>query len=161
MTSHRYKESSLVLYNQNMLDFDQPRSFIVFMQKISLSSLHSIRSISFELQGHPFVQKPSNPSHSSAVDSRSSDLEQWVQMWDIIATMQGLEEVRVRFRSSLHGWMGWKEKDILDPLWKVTRPLKVFDVEARWTTAEMGFETDEKGRERPFKLVEPGRRMRS
>jgi hypothetical protein len=73
-------------------------------------------------------------------------------MWDVIANMQGLEEVRVRFRSRFHGWMGWKEEDILDPLWKVTRPLKV---EAPWTAADIGYKTDNLEREMPFKLLGP------
>ena len=56
-----------------------------------------------------------------------------MQMWDVIAGMQGLEEVRVRFRAP---WMGWTVKDMLDPLWRVKRPLRAFVVEAPWIAEE-------------------------
>jgi hypothetical protein len=151
--SHRFREASLVLYNQNTLDFDHPLSLIVLTHKISPSSLHSIRSLYFEPQRHLYIQKSSSLSPGTKVDCESSYLDYWDQMWDVIADMQSLEEVRVRFRSRFRGWMGWKEEDILDPLWKVTRPLKVFNVEAPWTAADMGYKTDNLEGEMPFKLL--------
>jgi hypothetical protein len=143
----------LVLYRQNTLDFDHPLSLITFSHQISKSSLQSIRSISFEPQRHLYVKKLSNLSHCTTAGSKSFQPGQWIQMWDVIANMEGLEEVRVKFRSPFRTWMGWEERDVLDPLRKVTRPLRVFDVEAPWIAAEMGFETDEMGRGMPFRLL--------
>lgn len=74
-------------------------------------------------------------------------------MWDVIVNMQGLQEIRVRFRSPFHDWKGWKGKDILDPMWKIARPLKVFEVDAPWIAAEMSFETDETRKKSHFKLL--------
>jgi hypothetical protein len=67
-------------------------------------------------------------------------------MWDVIANMQDLEEVKVRFQAL---WMGWTVKDMFDPLWKVTRPLKFF-------VAKAPCETDEGRREMPFRLLGAG-----
>lgn len=87
------------------------------------------------------------------VGGKSFPPDEWVRMWDVIAGMRGLEEVRVRFRAP---WVGWTVKGMLDPLWRVTKPLRVFVVEAPWIAEEMGSETDEEGRERPFRLLGAG-----
>jgi hypothetical protein len=142
-----------VLYRQNTLDFDLPLSLIIFSRQISKSSLHSIKSISFEPQRHLYVLKPGGPSHCTAVGGKSFQMDQWAQMWDVIASMQGLKAVRVKFRATL---IGWDEKDVLDPLWKVTRPMELFDVDAPWLAAEMGCEKDVVGRKMPFRLLETG-----
>jgi len=74
-------------------------------------------------------------------------------MWDVIANMQNLEEVKVRFQAL---WMGWTVNDMFDPLWMVTRPLRVFVVKAPWMAEEIGSETDEGRREMPFRLLGAG-----
>jgi len=146
-------EASAVLYSQNVLDFDLPLSLITFSRQISKSSLHSIRSISFEPQRRLYVLKPGGSGHCIAVGGKTFQMDQWAQMWDVIASMQGLREVRVKFRAP---WMGWDEKDVLDPLWKVTRPMKLFDVDAPWLAAEMCCEKDVIGRKMPFRLLGTG-----
>ena len=75
--------------------------------------------------------------------------------------MQGLENINVRFRGRIEGWCGWNEKEVLAPLWMVTRPVNVFDVEATWspfTDVEKDLSVDEDGREAPFRFLAPGER---
>jgi hypothetical protein len=67
--------------------------------------------------------------------------------------MQGLEEIRVRFQLLIDGWMGWTEKETLEPLYKVRRPLKVFEVVMPSSSREISSNCDDKEREVPFKLV--------
>lgn len=51
--------------------------------------------------------------------------------------MEGLESVRVRFRSPIQGWLGLDEREVLEPLGKVRDGLKVFEVEGpRTATVE-------------------------
>lgn len=66
--------------------------------------------------------------------------------------MEGLKEIRVRFRSPAEGWMGWSEKEVLEPLFLVSGPLKVFEVEAL-STAEAAFDDNENENRVPFTLV--------
>jgi hypothetical protein len=143
-----------VLYTQNTFDFDHPLALLIFSAQISPSSLHSIRFIAFEPQRHVYVLKPGNPSnYRTGVGGKSFQREEWAQMWHVIADMQGLEKVRIRFRAPC---VGWTVEDVLDPLWSVTRPLRVFDVDAPWIAEEMGSEADEGWREIPFKLLGAG-----
>ena len=65
--------------------------------------------------------------------------------------MEGLEEIRVRFRSPVEGWMGWSENEVLEPLFMVIGPLRAFEVEAP-SNAETAF-GDEAENEAPFTLV--------
>ncbi len=67
--------------------------------------------------------------------------------------MQGLEEIRVKFQLTIDGWMGWNEKEVLEPLFKVTRPLKVFEVEMPQSVGEIRFASGDEEREVPFKLI--------
>ena len=53
----------------------------------------------------------------------------------------------------IDGWMGWTEKEILEPLYKVRRLLKVFEVEMPSSSRERSSNCDDKEREAPFKLV--------
>ena len=66
-------------------------------------------------------------------------------MWNVLAKMDVLEELRVRLRPPLVGWIGPKERHILDSIWKLPKPLKVFDVEVPWISPGRGQETDEAG----------------
>lgn len=66
--------------------------------------------------------------------------------------MEGSEEIRVRFRSLIKGWIEWSEKEVLEPVFTVTGPLKVFEVEALSTT-EAAFDDDKTENEAPFTLV--------
>jgi hypothetical protein len=148
----RSKEAHHVFYAQNTFDFDIPLSLLLFTDAISPSSLSTIRSLSFSLQIHLYSYKPSNPS-----TCKSFHPDQWLQMWEVISKMQGLEKIRVHFRSPIDGWCGWSEKEVLGPLWRVRkRPLNGFDVEAPlglFGDAETDLRLDEEGREAPFRLL--------
>ena len=66
--------------------------------------------------------------------------------------MEGLEEIRVRFRNPVEGWMGWSEEEVLRPLWKIRWPLKVFEVEVS-TDVMTAFGDDDGENMAPFTLT--------
>jgi hypothetical protein len=143
----RYKESSQVLYSQNTLEFDHPLSLIILSGDVCSSSLQSIRSISIDLQRHFYVYGRDNFNLCTSLHP-----DQWLQMWNLISAMHGLEEIRVSFRLLVDGWMGWTENEVLEPLYKVRQPLKVFEVEMPSSSGNIASNCDDK-REIPFKLV--------
>lgn len=67
--------------------------------------------------------------------------------------MQGLEEIKVRFQLLINGWMGWTEKEILEPLCNVRQPLRVFEVEMPSLPGELDSSGDDKETDIPFTLV--------
>ena len=81
--------------------------------------------------------------------------EHWLQTWNIISKMEGLEEIKVRFQLLIDGWMGWSEKEILEPLFSVRQALKVFEVELPLSSAKIKtiIYCDEQRRDIPFKFV--------
>jgi hypothetical protein len=87
------------------------------------SSLQGIGSISLDLGKYLYDPK-------SGIQCKSFQLAQWTECWEAVAKMEGLEEVRVRFRTLVEGWMGSSEREVLQQLWKVRREMKVFEVEA-------------------------------
>jgi hypothetical protein len=115
-------------------------SFIIFQKTVNPSSLNSIKSISINLQRD--------------IDDLSSRhyerLELWPKMWDIIAGMEGLEEIRVRFGFPLDGIWNWSQQKVLHPLWAVTKSMRVFEVFIVLTP--IGFK-DEHYARAPFKLT--------
>jgi len=143
-----YEEASQVLYTQNTLEFDHPLSLVIFSGEVSQSSLQSIRSISIDLQRNLYVYDAQNFDLCTSLHP-----DQWHQMWDVISTMQGLEEIRVRFQLLIDGWMGWTEKEVLEPLYNVRQPLRVFEVEMPSSSGETSSDCHGKEREVPFKLV--------
>ncbi|RFU26991.1 hypothetical protein B7463_g9354, partial [Scytalidium lignicola] len=143
-----YREASRVLYNQNTLEFDHPLSLPILSRQVSQSSLHSIRSICIDPQRNIYAQNADSLSLCTSFRPN-----QWLQMWDIISTMQGLEEVRVNFQLLIDGWMGLTEKEILEPLYKVKQPLKVFEVEMPSSSKEIASGCEEEEREVPFMLT--------
>ena len=140
----RFKEASNVLYTQNTFDFDHPRCFIIFEMTVPTATLNSIKHLSINLQRE--LYDPERPDRTT----RSLRHDEWPHMWDIIARMQGLEEIRVRFRFPVKGWLGWSEEEVLEPLWKFTRPMKVFEVNSRRAS---GFRDEETAERAPFKLL--------
>jgi hypothetical protein len=50
-------------------------------------------------------------------------------MWELVANLAGLKELRVKFKFPIRGWMGWSEREVLKPLRHVTIPLEEFTVE--------------------------------
>lgn len=145
---YRYQEASQVLYSQNTLEFDHPLSFLILSREISPLSLHSIRFISIDLQKQIYTYGPNNFTLCTSLHP-----DQWLQMWDSISTMLGLEEVRIRFQLLIDGWMGWTEQEVLEPLYNVKQPLRVFEVEMPWSTKEAHTIYDNKGRKVPFDLI--------
>ena len=143
----RFQEVSNILYTQNTFEFDHPLSLAIFKKTVHPSSLNSIRSISVNLQRD--LYQPVSPSQAF----QSLRLDVWPDMWVIIAGMEGLEEIRVRFRFLLEGWLGWSEEEVLEPLWNVTRPMRVFEVDTLTTTSFRGEETPFGA---PFKLLRTG-----
>jgi hypothetical protein len=116
---------------------------MIFKKTVNPASLNSIKSISINLQRD--LYNPGRPSQAFL----SLRLDVWPDMWDIIAEMEGLEEIRVRFQFPLKGWLGWSEKKVLEPLWNVTRPMRVFEVDPR---TAIGFRYEETVAA-PFKLL--------
>jgi len=122
MTVCRFQEVSNVLYTQNTFEFGHPVSLIILQMTVHPSSFNSIKSISINVQRDLYRRvmtgRVVTPMHHHP----------WHDMWNIIARMESLEQVRVTFRFPLDGWLGWSEKTVLDPLWEVTRPMRVFEV---------------------------------
>ena len=145
----RYTESSQVLYQQNTLEFDHPMSLGIFSAEVSPSSLQNIRSISIDMHRYVYVNNTKKVNISTNLQR-----EQWLQTWNIISTMQGLEEVRVRFQLLIDGWMGWTEKEILDPLYNVRQVLKVFEVDMPLSSVKTSSRCDGEERHAPFKLIQ-------
>jgi hypothetical protein len=125
MTICRFQELSNVLYTQNTFEFDDPLSLIIFQKTIHPSSFNSIKSISINMQGDLYFRA----MFDQDVTSLHQDV--WPDMWNIFARMESLEQIRVTFQFPLDGWLGWSVKKVLDPLWEVTRPMRVFEVECR------------------------------
>ena len=148
IVSYRYKEASHVLYSQNTLEFDHPLSLITLSREVSPSLLQSVRSISIDLQRQIYVYNANNFAVCTSLHP-----DQWLQMWNIISTMQGLEEIKVRFQLLINGWMGWTEKEILEPLCNVRQPLRVFEVEMPSLPGELDSSGDDKETDIPFTLV--------
>lgn len=67
--------------------------------------------------------------------------------------MQGLEEIRVSFRLLIDGWMGWTEDEVLEPLYGVRQPLKVFEVEMPSSSGKSGAKVDHIEKKTPFQLI--------
>lgn len=74
-------------------------------------------------------------------------------MWNIISGMRGLEEIKVSFRLLIDGWMGWTEKQVLEPLYKVAQPLKIFEVEMPLSSGRIESNSFDAERSIPFKLI--------
>ena len=141
----RSNEASQVLYGKNTFDFDNPFSFLLFSAQIPPSSLRSITSISLDLGKYLYDSK-------SGISCKSFSSSQWAECWDAVAKMAGLEEIRVRLRNPVEGWMGWSEEEVLRPLWNIRMPLKVFEVEVS-TDAKTAFDGGETENLAPFTLI--------
>jgi len=135
-------EASNVLYTQNTLEFDFPVPLIAFSEAIRSSTLNIIQSISIDVQ-RQFYQANGGKFYSPS---------QWIEMWDIIAEMQGLRKLRIKFRPPTIGFRDWVGMDVLQPLWKVTGPLEVFEVEVSSKSWLDDVKDDEEGSQAPFKL---------
>lgn len=141
----RSKEASQVLYGGRTFDFDHPLGLLLFTSQISPSSLRGIKSISLDLGKYPYDPK-------SGIHCKSFNISQWSECWEAIAKMEGLQEIRVHFRNPTDGWMDLVEAKVLEPLWKVKTPLKVFEVEAS-TYVKTAFDMEEEGSDPPFTLA--------
>lgn len=157
-----YKEMIRVVYTTNTFDFETPTAFNSFAQLIPRWHLDSIESLSFTLRAPSWI----------CDSSQSATLAKyWCQMWDTIAEMKGLEEIRVRFLE-----MGYaaqvvkgKERVILEPMCAVGvwRDLRLFEVEVPWKAPDPSEEDDDvgegrwEGETRPFSLTRFGRARRN
>jgi hypothetical protein len=115
----RFQEVSNFLYTQNTFEFNHLMSLMIFKKTVHPPLLNCIKYISINLQRDPY--NPGRPTQAF----KFLRLDVWPEMWDIIAGMEGLEVIRVRFQFPLKGWLGWGEKKVLEPLWNVTRPMRV------------------------------------
>jgi hypothetical protein len=122
MTVSRFQEVSNVLYTQNTFEFDHPKTLTLFQMRVHPPSFNSIKSISINMQRNLYREVMT----FRAITSMHHD--RWHKMWNIIARMESLEQIRVAFRFPLDGSLGWTDKKIMGPLWKVTRPMRVFEV---------------------------------
>lgn len=127
----RYEEAAPILYSQNTFDFDHPLSFPVFADIVAASSLHNMESVIFELRPHLYNFDP--PTSKSSITPQNKSLTaQWQQTWEILAAMEGLQNVRVRFSKPFQADMGWKERVLMKPILNFERDLGVFEVEVPW-----------------------------
>lgn len=71
-----------------------------------------------------------------------------------MAQVPNLQELRVKFKFPIKNWMGWSEKEVLEPLRKFGRTLAVFEVEIPSMIGISWDEVVEITREVPYRLVE-------
>lgn len=145
MKSNRYEETTKVVYEQNTFDFDTPLSLLMFAHEMRPAHLNSIKSIIFDLR-HLWTYE-----------------DMWKQCCELIAGMQGLLELRVRFHHPGGLILGGpkRQRDLLGPLCEIKTKLDVFEVEVPgeadgWIEREMG----EMG-EMPFVLLRTSSRVRT
>jgi len=140
-TLFRFREVSNLLYTQNIFEFNHPMSLILFKKTIQPSSMNSIKSISINLQKD--LIDTLRPSQEYKL------IRDWQDMWVTISEMEGLEEIRVRLQFPSKTIFPWPETTILGPLWKLSKPMRVFEVDTR-PSVHRDFEQTG---EAPFKLL--------
>jgi len=124
-----YSESIPILYSHNIFDFDQRESLYSLSITILPERFNMIRRI----QLHHLT----NPADLDLPEVWTL----WLQIWGIIASMQGLRELRISFAIRGFGRLadmredGLQEK-VMAPLRAVTIP-KVFEVQVPWYPSEM------------------------
>jgi hypothetical protein len=156
----RYDEVSTLLYSENTFNFDRPKTFLLFASQIHCVSLNNIKSLTFDLPiltnnmyiSNAAMQRKSMPSILEDETLR----RQWQQIWDVIADMDGLIQVRVRFLGRSHHHIGKAEVELLRPLSSVRRKLPVFEVEVPWEGEEGNVEGELAIQQVPFTLKRVG-----
>lgn len=76
---------------------------------------------------------------------------EWIGLWKTVSSIESLEEVRLRIRPSSRGSSAYNDEELLAPLWKIVRPLRVFEVDA---LGMVGFKNGEDRSRVPFRLLE-------
>ncbi|KAE8448683.1 hypothetical protein EG329_008898 [Mollisiaceae sp. DMI_Dod_QoI] len=135
-----YAEASLNIYTQNTFHFQNHDDFLAFAHAVNPVFLSRITCLTFDLNsilrvdGDPYQhQCPRFTVHW--VDGVEP---QWSHVWDIIAAMDNLIELKVFLQDP--GFPKWErmqclclpEREILAPLRKVKRRLRIFEVDVPW-----------------------------
>jgi len=122
-----YSESISILYSKNTFDFDQRESLYSLSITVLPERFNMVRSIR--------LHHLANPADFDLPDVWML----WVQIWDVIAKMKGLREIRIsfsrRFGRNPDMTEGLQAK-VLAPLMAVQQA-RVFEVEVPWPPVEI------------------------
>jgi len=162
-----YDQASTIIYTHNTFRFQNHNDFLAFAHAINPISLSHVTSLTFDLRsilrvdGTPYDhQCPRFTVHwVNGVEA------QWSHVWNIIAAMDNLIEVKVFLQDpGFPEWDGMQclclpEREILAPLWKVKRRLKVFDMNVPWVDTSSWASLNSSQpivQEAPFNLIRRG-----
>jgi hypothetical protein len=130
------------IFTQNTFHFQNHNDFLAFAHTVNPIFLSRITSLTFDLNsiiyldGTPFDHQC--PRYT--VERVDGVKPQWSHAWNIIAAMDNLTELRVflqdpgipEFNGMQCLLMPDTEGEILAPLWKVKRRLRVFEMNVPW-----------------------------
>ena len=133
-------EASTSIYTQNTFHFANHNDFLAFSHAVNPILLSQIKSLSFDLNsilrvdGTPYDHQ----CPRFTVNWIDGVEALWSHVWSIIAAMDNLTDVKVFLQNP--GFPEWEgieclclpEREILAPLFKVNRDLKVFDMNVPW-----------------------------
>lgn len=122
----RYSETVDLLYSSNVFTLHDPAVLHYLPSMLLPQRINSIRTLCFQWElkeGSHGIGRPGNASHSFEIGALY--LELWVVPWQTMASMQGLQELRVRLfvnRTSWGNLDGESVKPLLESIGKVTGP---------------------------------------
>lgn len=128
------------IYTKNTFHFGNHNDFLAFAHAVNPILLSHIMSLTFDLNSILYVSSTpyDHQCPRFTVDCVDGVMPQWSYFWSIIAAMESLTELRVFLQDpGFPEWDGMQclcllEKEILAPLWKVKRKLKVFEMDVPW-----------------------------
>lgn len=125
---HRYIETILILYSKNVFITSSP-DVIEFLPRLLMAPrINTIRYLCFQwrVAGAPPVLQ--RGGYASKGDRRRNKI--WVRMWENLAAMEGLEELRVKLWFSDQSWENLPTADInrlIEPILAVRAP-RIFEL---------------------------------
>jgi hypothetical protein len=88
------------------LEFEHPLAFSLLFHQISQTALESIRSINITVPMFLNGDQAKGQGNISHLPCKSFEPAQWPYMWELVANLAGLKELRVKFKFPIRGWMG-------------------------------------------------------
>jgi hypothetical protein len=117
----RYLEALPILYGENLMVIDT-RHCLLYVDRVLLPQhLHAIRHLHF----HQYVSDVPFPG--------SHLMDEWRNMWNILASLEGLVELRVELSTMESRRKSWRDHEarLLNDAMVVTRP-RTFEIHLWW-----------------------------